>query len=60
MFVYNKELVHNKYYEMKKAGINVDFLDPVFGQIKIYINTVPEDVFFSVNIEGDTVSVGAD
>lgn len=60
MFGYNKELVHNKYYEMKKAGIEVDFLDQVFGQIKIFINALPEHEFFSVNIEGDIVSIGTD
>jgi hypothetical protein len=60
MFSYNKELVQNKYYEMKKKGVDVDFLDPVLGRIKIYINAVPEREFFSVNIDGDTVSVGTD
>lgn len=56
----NRELIEEKFLEMKKQNITVDFLDQnVFGGIRVYINVEPEDELFSIQINEDTVYIGA-
>jgi len=55
----NRKLIEEKYLEMKQQCITVDFLDQkALGGIKVYINVEPGAELFSIQIDGDTVSVG--
>jgi len=56
----NTALIEEKYKEMNERGIDEDFLDPAFGQLKIFINHKPEVAMFSVQLEVDRVYIGSE
>jgi hypothetical protein len=54
------EEIERKYLEMKSLNINEDYLDKMhFGDLKIFINSEPKSVLFSLEFDGDTVYLGS-
>ena len=55
----NKELIEEKYRDMKDRGATDDFLEfEAFGQLKIFINHKPKFTIVTLPIEEDMVYVG--
>lgn len=54
------EIIKNKVGEMKKSGIDEDFLDPKFKNIKVFLKK-PEDekrVMLTLPLENETIYIG--
>jgi hypothetical protein len=55
----NRDLIEDKYLEMKRQGISEDYLDKeAFGEIKLFINQEPTDILLSLQIEEGILFVG--
>ena len=55
-----REIIKNKVGEMKKFGIDEDFLDPKFKNIKVFLKK-PEDekrVMLTLPLENETIYIG--
>ena len=59
--MYSNTEIIKKYEEMVKSGKTEDFFDPEhFGELKIFINTIPKTVLFPLKIDPDnTVYLGS-
>lgn len=56
-----KEIMENKYKEMKGKNLSEDYLNKgIFGDLMVFINKKPKYSLFSIEIDSDNVYFGSE